>query len=302
MNFSYYRISGLLVASEIVLAGIRETLPTKAEPDVIVRRGAVPLALDKPALSGPNWTMAENSFLLSIPRIARLRVNNGQEIVVETESSEADAVPFLLGTGFGILLHQRGTLVLHASAVSFDERAIALCGPRGVGKSTLSAALCQAGCGFISDDVSAVNFESNGNPVVFPDSRRHRLWGDAIERLSLSEYKGKAVRETIEKYHVEPGCFVDSMPLSSILILREARFRNQKATIEPLSLTDAAAMLRTVVHRHKLAAAMGLNAALFGQIGKVLGRVHVHLLTRPKEPERLDETVALLRKHVFGKM
>lgn len=266
-----------------------------------MRRGAVPRELENATLRGANWSATENSFLLDVPSIARLLINDGREIVLEADDI-ADAAPFLLGTGFGILLHQRGTLVLHASAVAHEGRAIAICGASGAGKSTLSAALCQAGCGFISDDISAIGFNSDGAPLVFPDSRRHRLWADAIERLSLSGQKGKAVRESIEKYHVEPARAAIAMPLSSILILREARFRNRKATIEPLSLADAAPLLRSDVYRSKLGSELGLDAALFGQIGKMLVQVRVHLLTRPQEPERLAETVALAREHIFGKM
>lgn len=292
-------ISGLVVESEIPLAGVPEAEWTGEEPDVKVRRGQVPHFLHGTLTSGPNWCFSGDKFLFSVPRVARIQVNSGREIVAECEGPEADAVPFLLGTAFGVLLHQRNSLILHASAVSHHGRAIALCGPSGVGKSTLSAALCESGCGFLSDDVSSISFE-NAQARVFPDSRQHRLWHDSIEKLSLAERKGEAVRESIEKYHVEPACKGDAMPLAKIIVLRKSEFPKTSPVIEPLGLSDAAALLRADVYRSRLAASMGRNEALFSQIARLLSQVKVYRLIRPLESARLEEVVELLQQNVFA--
>ncbi len=291
----FYLISGLSVISEIPLAGVATTTQSEPEPDVRVSRGCVPHELPQATLRGPNWMSEEEIFLLRIPGVARMLMRAGREIIVETESpsGETDAVPFLLATSFGVLLHQRGALTFHASAVAHEGRAIALCGPSGVGKSTLSAALCQAGCQFISDDISVISFES-GHPLVLPDSREHRLWADAIERLSMSARQGKAVRDAIKKYHVAPTCGGAAMPLSAIIVLREAQFIGQEPTLEALSIADAAALLRTNVYRSKLASRMGRDAGLFEQIARLLGHIRVLRLTRPQEIGKLDEVVALV--------
>lgn len=296
----HYLISGLWVESSIPLDGVASATPTHGEPDVQVRRGNVPDELSDSTQFGPNWMLAGESFLLRIPCVARMLVRAGCEIIVDVEGScgEADAVPFILGSGFGVLLHQRGTLTLHASAVAHAGRAIALCGPSGVGKSTLSAALCQAGCSFISDDISAIRFDT-GYPQVLPDSREHRLWADAIGYLDMSERQGEAVRETIEKYHVTPISAGAAMPLSMLVVLREADFLDQQPVIEPLDMADAAALLRSDVYRSSLATRMGRDAELFGQIGKLLGHVRIYRMTRPREHHKLDNVVALLRSHVL---
>jgi hypothetical protein len=297
----HYLISGLLVSSEIPLAGVASATQPDTEPDVRVSLSPVSRELPQASLRGPNWMLAEDAFLLRVPDVVRMLVRAGREIAVEIEgsSSEADAIPFLLATGFGALLHQRGALAFHASAVAHEGRAIALCGSSGVGKSTLSAALCQAGCRFISDDISAISFES-GHPQVLPDSRQHRLWADAIERLALAERQGAAVRDTIEKYHVAPPCDGAATPLSTIIVLRKAEFRDQQPVFEPLDIADAAALLRGEVYRSTLATRMGRDAELFGQISRLLGHVRVLRLTRPQEIEKLDDVVALVRTHVFG--
>ncbi len=100
------------------MPGLIAGSPERA-PQVTIRRGPVPESLPQPSASGPTWQIAGKQFLLRIPDIARFLLNDGSEIVVapESEAGDADIPIFILGTVFGILLHQREQIVLHASAV-----------------------------------------------------------------------------------------------------------------------------------------------------------------------------------------
>jgi hypothetical protein len=142
----FYRVSGLSVASEIVLPGLIAGAQGPA-PEVTIRRGPVPDSLPGARASGPTWQIAGKQFLMRIPDIARFLLNDGREIVVapESEASAADIPIFILGTVFGILLHQREQIVLHASAVRVNGKAVLFAGSSGAGKSTLAAALAQRG-------------------------------------------------------------------------------------------------------------------------------------------------------------
>jgi len=90
------------------------------------------------------------------------------------------------GSVFGILLHQREEIVLHASAVRVNGRAILFCGASGAGKSTLAAVLAQRGLPLITDDVCAITLSPAGAPMVHSDGLHLKLWAQAIERLDLS--------------------------------------------------------------------------------------------------------------------
>ena len=149
----FYRISGLSVSSEIELPGLIASVAERV-PQVSIRRGPVPENLPDCRASGPTWQVADKQFLLRIPDIARFLLNDGREIVVAPESDEgaADIPIFILGTVFGILLHQREQIVLHASAVRVNGKAVLFCGSSGAGKSTLAAALSQRGYPLVNDD------------------------------------------------------------------------------------------------------------------------------------------------------
>ncbi len=73
-------------------------------------------------------------------------------------------------TGVAILLHQRGRLVLHASAAVVAGQAVAFVGESGYGKSTLALALTPPG-EVLTDDVLPIRIDTDGvwaEPSGFP--------------------------------------------------------------------------------------------------------------------------------------
>ena len=81
----------------------------------------------------------------------------------------------VLATGavLSYALAMRGHCVLHASAVEIDGRAVALVGASGLGKSTVTAGLCAAGCPLVTDDVLRVDLQ--GAVVAHRGAREIRL-------------------------------------------------------------------------------------------------------------------------------
>lgn len=293
-----YRICGLAVESDFALPGMMSASGPLSRVDVRVRLGTTPPTLATARSVGPTWQVDDTSFLFHVPHVAHFLVTNGCDVVVDVEevSTTVDAAPFLLGTAFGVLLHQRGQLVLHAATVSDRARGIALCGMTGAGKSTLATALCRAGCDFVGDDVAAIHFNDRGDPSVLPDGRQHRLWMDAAEHLALTTHLGPPVRPGMNKFHIDPPRMTPqgSMPLSAVFILRTA----PTSRLVGLGPADAAALLRNEVYRSKVARHLERDTDLFRQIATLIGRVRVFLLERPMDFSRLDETVSALLTHV----
>jgi hypothetical protein len=61
----------------------------------------------------------------------------------------------------------RGLHVIHASAVSMGDGAIAFAGPSGAGKSTLATELARAGHPMLAEDVLALRLDA-GTPIAEP--------------------------------------------------------------------------------------------------------------------------------------
>jgi hypothetical protein len=293
-----YRVSGLSVATEIELPGAITVAPG-ADPDVTVRLGDVPQQLALPSASGPNWERAGDTMLLRVPRVARFLISGGESVTVALEpgAAGADASAFVLGSALGIVLHQRGALVLHGAAVARDGRAIAICGRSGAGKSTLAAALSERGCSFVSDDICVIALNADGAPFIQPDGRQLKLWQNSIGGLRLGGRRGGAVRETVEKYFVSPDVTVGGPPLLTAIYELQDDRPPFKAGIEALALPDASRMLEREAYRPAMRRQLSSPDQVMSQAGATLRRARAFRLTLSHGFGLLDATVDALMRH-----
>jgi hypothetical protein len=295
----FYYIAGLSVGSEILLPGLRTAAADRAAPDVTIRRRPVSAALLNTTASGPTWQIAGEQFLLRIPRVARFLLTAGKEIAFEAEpGADAGDIPtFILGTAFGILLHQREQIVLHASAVRVNGKAILFCGPSGAGKSTLAAALSRRGYRLITDDFCAITVTAAGTPVVHPDGRQLKLWAQAIQMLDLEESRGERVRSKLEKFYVDPGeAHVEALPLGAVYALREAR-PPLGPGIERPNVANAALLLRRNAYRPRLVASLNQKVLYFHAAATIANNAGIFRLTRDLDFAAMPEVVLSLERH-----
>jgi hypothetical protein len=152
---------------------------------------------------------SESGYLLRFPNSADFTVSpDGTSIRgyatgnTDTEIVRHDLVAQVLPR----VLSHRGELVLHASAVSTPQGAVAFIGNTGTGKSTIAASFSSSGHSPVSDDCLVVDTAGEG-PRVAPTFRGPRLWPDSAavmvgpEDLSTlpSESGGKVSLPTITK-------------------------------------------------------------------------------------------------------
>ena len=295
----YYCVSGLSVGSEIVLPGLSSLAPVSDTPDVTIRNRPVPAALENAGASGPTWQIAGNQFLLRIPEIARFLLSEGRDIAFEAEggTEPQDISIFLLGTVFGILLHQREQIVLHASTVRVNGKAVLFCGSSGAGKSTIAAALAQRGYPLVTDDFCAISMSAGQVPMVHSDGRQLKLWAQAIDNLELAERRGERVRSRLEKFYVEPDeTFAEPLPLGAVYALREARPPHAPG-IERPNVVDAALILRRNAYRPLLVTRMGQRANYFHAATTIANSAGIFYLTRALNFAAMPDVISWLEQH-----
>jgi len=216
---------------------------------------------------------------------------------VEGSGTPTDIAIFRIGTVFGILLHQRGSIALHASGVRVNGRAVLFCGPSGAGKSTIAAALGERGFPLVADDLCAVTVEDDGTPLVQPDGRQLKLWDQAIAALGLQDGRGYAVRDSLKKYYFEPrAAHSQPLPLGAIYALREAR-PPHAAGIERPNVVDSALIIRRNAYRPHLVNRMSQKPAYFHAATRIANSSGVFHLTRSLDFSAMADVIAGLERH-----
>jgi hypothetical protein len=176
---SLHTAFALTIASDIPLV----ELPAGAgTPEVTVALGTV----DGAPRPSDRWVVlaTPNDVRGWIPSGGAFHVRDGTSIVLDPapDADERALRLAIVGPLLGVILTQRGKFVLHASTVSIDGRAAAFFGPSGRGKSTLTAALTQAGHPLIADDMTVID-TSGPQPFVQPGFPRVKLWPDSAAAL-----------------------------------------------------------------------------------------------------------------------
>lgn len=291
-----YRISGMTISTEVALAGADPL--THGDPDVTMQQGGVAHALASPFVSTPRWDADENHVLLRQAGVGRYLISHGTDVMFEPDAGvpASHCALYLQNTVITALLHQRGGIVLHASAVELDGVAFLFCGASGEGKSTIAAALLQQGCALVSDDVSVVSFNRSGDPVISPDGRDLKLADAAIDKLDLGCGRGlPAVGQPEKSYVLAPRRWAgETLPLGAIYSLQSGA---GGAGISALPSALALKTLRRNAHRPRLVRGTGRNAGYFEATAKLLQHIGVFTLRRPRDLEHLPQTAEALKAH-----
>lgn len=209
-----YRAYGLDIASELRLP---ELEAGGSGEDVVVRVGRAA----RPATDG-RWLRGRGRDVrLSYDGVGTIRVRGGREIAAfPAPGGDGDLLGlYVTGVGLGVVLHQRGLLVLHASAVDVGGAVVAFLGGPRWGKSTAAAALVRRGHGLVADDILAVELEGE-EPRVRPGFPQLRLWPDAAAALGHDPRLLPTLAPTLEKRAARAASFdARPRPLGRLYVL-----------------------------------------------------------------------------------
>lgn len=202
-----------------------------------------------------------------------------------------DTATYLLGPIMGFVLLLRGFISLHACAVAVGERAIAIVGPAGSGKSTTAAAFADRGYRILAEDVVTLR-DRGAEFLVQPAYPSIRLWPSSVEALygatatlpKLTPTWDKCYLDlTQEKYEFQPS----PLPLAAIYLLAEreedpAPFVRELVPSERLMSLVANTYATYLMDRK-------MRAREFDLLNRVVDAVPVRRITPHADPARIGD-------------
>jgi len=293
----HYRVYGLNIGSELELPELVPGQPR--QDDVTVRFGEVPEHLPIVRGSGVLFEASANDFLFKFKGIGRYRVQNGKTIVIhpEKEAFPEEIRLVLLGSSIGALLHQRGILALHGSAITDGHQTVIMSGPSGAGKSTLAAAFLELGYSVVADDISVIGLNEKQQFIVEPGIPFLKLWKDVLVHFNQPDGLAK-VRPRLEKYRMPiplPG--EEVAPLTRMVILHPSNAKDLKYT--EISGLGKFHQLRDHTYRLQFVDKLDQTEAHFRNLSQLVNSIQMFRANRPQNLQKVMEFAEHMSHFIF---
>jgi len=292
----YYKVYGLNICSELELPELSPVPETKA--DVSIGFGIVPEHLPEVRGSGILFEAAVHDFLFKFEGIGRYRVQNGNRIIIqaEEEALPAEIRLLLLGSSIGVLLHQRGMLASHGSAITDGKQTVIFSGQSGVGKSTLAAGLQELGYSVIADDISVIDNNGTGEFRVENGIPHLKLWKDVLMHLNQFDELTK-IRPQLEKYRKPIPVLEETPGLSKVVILSPSNLKDFSCS-EILG-RDKFHLLRDNTYRLQFIDKMNQTEVHFRSLSRLVNSVQMYRVDRPHNPLNILEFAKYIAEIIF---
>jgi hypothetical protein len=292
MSAYRYHAYGMGIESQIYLP---ELCQAAVETDLVICRGDNRESLSEIPDKSRWIRLGPSEAVLYLKNTGTIIVRDGDRVVVDMDPLVDPGLirQCLLGAVMGVVLGQRGKLVLHAGSVQVGGRAIAFLGDSGQGKSSLAAALVARGHHLIADDVTAVEFDPF--PAVVPAGVAHLKIGrnvasalgfadDDLMTLWSGETKAGLRLPTIL-----PG---GTIPLSHIFILEEGD------NVQIVPLRHAEAVFGLIVNSYPTCLPEQADTTRMFRCSKLVEAVPVYRLTRTGDLVALPKLAEAIEKHL----
>lgn len=291
-----YWLCGWRVHSEIPIPDLIPWLGDDRPADLTIGIGPVQDRLDDPIFDGPMVQISrDGTCRVAVEKIAAYLIDSAglRVTIAPALPLSAPAIRMLLlGHVFGILCHKRHLLPLHASCALIDGHAVAFAGQSGIGKSTLAAAFFKRGCTLLADDVTAVDLDAPGGPVVRPAIPQLKIWRDVMAALKLPIEGLERSRAELERYHLPLDAAFTHVPRPLAAVYHLRLVTNQRhATVTRRRGLAASTDLFSDVYRHSLGSTLHGANRLFAAVTRLCAKVPTYVLARSHELSALDGLV-----------
>lgn len=302
MAGTFYRAYGLTLESDFPLPAL-EVWAGGGTPDVRIVEASSSMFVPPSASGEWEFALTAETAVVPIPEVGVFAIHSGREMraYLKPAASRLRAAQYATGNMMGMLLYQRGLLVLHASSVRCGDAAIALLGHCGAGKSSMAAALYAAGMPLAADDNSVVRFEG-GRAILLPGAPSLKVFRAAAAVLGLPEEELHFIDDPKDKsgYRATRGFTADPAPLAAIYVLSDDDEMLNAPDFERLSPPQA--LLYLLAHSVPGRQAHPGGAPVFQACARLANQVPVYRVRTFSRLEALPATAESIRAHAVARV
>ena len=317
----YSLIYGLRVHLNESVPGLLLTNPQTVAPDVQIQFGSMPSWSQQRSLTKELWyahptqTPGEKPTLVvwKFDGHYQLEYADGTQFLIDDHGKQIwatwppetltleDTATYLLGPVMGFTLLLKGFISLHACAVAVGDRAVAIMGPAGSGKSTTAAAFAERGYCILAEDVVTLR-DAGTEFLVQPGYPSIRLWPSSVEALYGNEASLPKLTPTWDKCYLDLtqdkyGFQTSPLPLAAIFLLAErtddpaAPFVQDYPPAEKMMSLIANTYASYLMDRQ-------MRGREFRFLHRVLNSVPVNRVIAHSNPARIGELCETILEHV----
>lgn len=299
-----YLAFGLSIRSDIPLPELSPSARTGRDADLSIRLAPCGRPLPPEGSAVVIDFDPDGRHYLAWPGVAAFRFHGPTRIDVDPYPGVSMALLAfpLLGPVFGLMLHMRGALVLHASAVAVGGKSAVFVGDKMAGKSTTAGAFVEAGHRLLTDDLLAIDLVDPVVPRILPAFAQLKLSEESSAAIQLGDAEALPLAHASlpkRQFRLGGGFSHRQMRLDHIFVLQRG---GEAPMVEPLEGFDAlgAIMRFSYIARFGGAVMQGNGEAEHLQrCARLARKTRVSRLHVPADLERLGETVAFVQA-LFG--
>ena len=250
---------------------------------------------------------AGNDFMLQFPEACDFLVSGSGDAVryfPEANVPEEMVRHLLLDQVIPRLASHKGQLVVHASAVIHDGKAIIFLGDTGSGKSTLAAGFFMQSYEILTDDCILLSPEGNGTTCI-PCYPGIRLWKDSYNAVVnddryLSNISYRTDKQRLILQNAKSARQNHSVPLAAVFILDDATRPRQDAGISVMPVSGAIAAMDIIRQSFVLDVHDKGNTGVLFAIASGIANsgLQIYRLGYPSDFGMLNEVLAEILKAV----
>lgn len=296
-NLHQYKAFGLTINSEFKIPQLPQ-IESDGTHDVVILKNDLS-GLD---IKNEHYRVNANEILFSLSDVGKFHIKNGKCLRCDPadKCSNSHFSVYIMGSGMGAILHQRGYMPLHGSCVTDRNNSILIVGDSGAGKSTLAAEFLSHGWKLLTDDVAALS-DIETTPMVQASYPSQKLWQDSMKQYEKTDEDIHSLytSENREKFGVNVSeYFYDGCcPLRLIVRLMPT---NEVCSITPIEGMAKLDQLMRNTYRSYMIAPENRERH-FRRCAALAGKIPMVLVTRQNGVQCADKLYEMITNYLGEK-